>query len=406
MQITVDTTKEYGGRQFVGYWPSDTFYAHENGARIQGTSAFGKKGVAVTLIRDLPATLYTGELFDNNTAVILPADQDDLPAIWAFCSSSVFSQAVRLLDQKLGVTNSTLVKVPFDVTHWQQMAKDLYPNGLPDPASNDPTQWVFKGTIKESQRPLQVATARLLNYSWPDQEPDGLREFLETDGVLCIPALGGQQDGPERLRALLAYAYGKDWQPGLLDQLLSDTDFEGKSLDQWLRDGFFEQHCRLFEQRPFIWQLWDGRRDGFSALVNYHTLDHAKLQKLTYTYLGTWIDRQKDLSSQGIAGADDRLAAAVTLQRKLAQILEGEKPFDIYVRWKKKHEQPIGWNPDLDDGVRLNIRPFMEAGVLRWKPNIKWEKDRGKNPDGSDRINDIHLSLSEKSEARRAAGVT
>ena len=28
-------------------------------------------------------------------------------------------------------------------------------------------------------------------------------------------------------------------------------------------------------------------------------------------------------------------------------------------------EQPIGWNPDLNDGVRLNIRPFMTAEVLR-----------------------------------------
>jgi hypothetical protein len=32
---------------------------------------------------------------------------------------------------------------------------------------------------------------------------------------------------------------------------------------------------------------------------------------------------------------------------------------------------------DLNDGVRMNIRPFMEAGVLRWKPNVKWGKDRG-----------------------------
>ena len=73
---------------------------------------------------------------------------------------------------------------------------------------------------------------------------------------------------------------------------------------------------------------------------------------------------------------------------------------DIYVRWKSLAEQPIGWDPDLNDGVRLNIRPFVEAGVLRSKFNIHWNKDRGKNPDGTERHNDIHLTLAEKSSAR------
>ena len=61
------------------------------------------------------------------------------------------------------------------------------------------------------------------------------------------------------------------------------------------------------------------------------------------------------------------------------------------MRWKPLHGQAIGWEPDLDDGVRLNIRPFMRAdlrkggragaGILRVKPNIKWGKDRGKEPE-------------------------
>ena len=38
--------------------------------------------------------------------------------------------------------------------------------------------------------------------------------------------------------------------------------------------------------------------------------------------------------------------------------------------------RPIGWDPDLDDGVRLNIRPFVRAGILRDTPNISWRKDR------------------------------
>jgi hypothetical protein len=32
-------------------------------------------------------------------------------------------------------------------------------------------------------------------------------------------------------------------------------------------------------------------------------------------------------------------------------ILAGEPPHDLYVYWKKLHEQPIRWEPDLNDSV-------------------------------------------------------
>jgi hypothetical protein len=83
--------------------------------------------------------------------------------------------------------------------------------------------------------------------------------------------------------------------------------------------------------------------------------------------------------------------------------------------------------------VRLNIRPFMQArdlgkkgaGILRAKPNIKWDKDRGTEPrrDKADypwfwhaeeptlacpggpeftgkRWNNVHLTLARKRAAR------
>ncbi len=169
-------------------------------------------------------------------------------------------------------------------------------------------------------------------------------------------------------------------------------------------DDFFGQHCKLFHNRPLIWQVWDGRKDGFSALLNYHQLDYQNLEKLAYTYLGWWIDVQRRALEAGEAGADGRLVAALDLQNKIQLILDGEPPYDIYVRWKSKHQQAIGWNPDLNDGVRLNIRPFVNAGILRSKFTISWNKDRGKNPDGGKRFNDVHLAVAEKQEARRAVG--
>jgi hypothetical protein len=201
----------------------------------------------------------------------VPKDPIHLPAIWAFCSSPAFNEAVRRIDQKLNVTNATLVKVPFDLNYWQGVADKMGP--LPQPYSGDPTQWLFKGDIVDSTEPLQVAVARLLGYRWSEQQPDALDQLCDGDGIACIPAVRGEQPAAERLRGLLAAAYGPDLSPATITELLTAAGYGDKTLEQWLRDGCFENHCSVFHQRPFIWHIWDGRRDGFAALVNYHKLD-------------------------------------------------------------------------------------------------------------------------------------
>jgi hypothetical protein len=135
-------------------------------------------------------------------------------------------------------------------------------------------------------------------------------------------------------------------------------------------------------------------------VAHYHRLDRANLERLAYTVIGDWISR---------LGNDPRVEVARILQQKLALILEGEKPYDIFVRWKPLERQPLGWEPDLDDGVRLNIRPFIEAGILAHVPNVKYSPpDRGNDVpsapwfhifDGK-RRNDHHTTLAEKRAAR------
>jgi len=115
--------------------------------------------------------------------------------------------------------------------------------------------------------------------------------------------------------------------------------------------------------------------------------------------LGDWITR---------LGDDPSAEAARVLQARLGKILEGEAPYDIFVRWKPLAKQPLGWDPDLDDGVRLNIRPFIEAKVLSFEPNVKYTVDKGKDVASApwfsvfngERRNDHHTTLEEKRAAR------
>ena len=402
-QSTVKKTTVYGGREQVFLWERGTgALARSPQARVQGLAALHKQGVAVSQMNKLSATLYRGNYFDNNTAVLIPNDLSHLTAIWAYCSSEEFYTNVRNIDGAVKVTNATLLKVPFDLKRWQNLADDQWPYGLPEPYSDDPTQWLFEGDPAKSMAPLLAAVARLLGYQWPQGKVDGLSRFALTDGILPLASLAGQEPAVERLRGLLALSFGDNWSVEQQMELLRQVGFAEKGLDAWLRDGFFEQHCKVFHQRPFIWHVWDGRRDGFSVLVNYHKLDAANLNKLIYTYLGEWIRTQRAAEESGAPGASARLVSALELQRNLEAIRDGEPPYDIYVRWKPLHEQPIGWNPDLNDGVRINIRPFVTAGVLRSRVHVNWKKDRGRDPDGSERVNDVHFTLAQKRAAREA----
>ncbi len=388
------------------------------GTAKKGLPARGKLGVAIGVTGKLPRMRFLGNRFDGTVAVLIPIDPTNLAAVSLFVESDTFIQAVRAVDQALSVTESSFVKVPFDLAHWQTVAAEKYPNGLPEAHSDDPTQWLFKGEIATSTDPLQVVVARLLGYRWPDQpkEPDAVDDLADPDGIVCLPGVRGKVPGAERLLEVLRAAYGATWSDAVLHKLLTETGCKaGTTFDDWLRNQFFEQHCKRFHHLPFIWQVWDGRKDGFSALVNYHKLSHKSLENLTYSFLGDWITAQAADAKAGRTGADLRLKSAQDLQEKLKAILASEPPYDIFVRWKPLHEQPIGWNPDLNDGVRANIRPFVEAGVLRKNPNIKWTKDRGKEPErdkdeypwfwsGSiftgERVNDIHLTNAVKTAAR------
>ena len=402
----------------------------------------GKFGFVVAASGRIFYGTYQGDFYNKALAAVIPKKSDHTTVIWTFFESGEFELAFRKLDQKLMVTPGTFNGVPFDLAYWQRVAAEKYPNGLPKPHSDDPTQWLFNGHPQGSEQPLHVAVARLLGYRWPRQTgssfpdcpalgPDGLEPFADDDGIVCLPPIHREQPAAARLRNLLAAALGH------FDEraLIAATGSTKTTLDDWLRDDFFDQHCALFHQRPFLWHLWDGRRDGFHALVNDHRLDHATLQKLTYSYLGDWIRQQDADARADQPGAADRLGAALALQTELARILQGEPPCDLFVRWKPLKEQPLGWQPDLNDGVRLNIRPFLlardvgkkGAGILRAKPNIRWDKDRGKEPprDKADfpwfwcetepdidpvggpaftghRWNNVHFTLARKRVAREA----
>jgi hypothetical protein len=434
-QSTTSGTEHFGGKSEIVFWEKERgqmaklaeSVKHLNHAAqnwLKGKPNWGKRGVIISQMGELYATLYQGDIHGEGCTSLVPYDPTHLPAMWCYLSSDQFNKDIRVFNQSLCVTNATFLRVPFELSYWQRVAKERYPDGLPEPYSDDPSQWLFRGDIPSSIYPLQVAVSRLLGYRWPEQPQGQLDRHTDEDGIVTLAPLVNQEGMAGRLRAILQAAYESPapvrpkgapepnepriWNEAIIPNLLAKAGSTGMSFEDWLRDKFFEVHCKFFHQRPFIWHIWDGRKDGFHAYVNYHKLDKKNLERLTHVYLGEWIERQKAAADSGDKTADGRLAAAQELQRKLELIRTGEPPHDIFVRWKTLAEQPLGWEPDLNDGVRMNIRPFVEAGVLRGKVNVNWNKDRGKDPKPNvsgtvERHNDLHFTVAQKLEAREQA---
>lgn len=446
-QSAPESQVAYGGlHQLLRWTNGGSDLAALDGARVQGHAAWGRPGIVIARVSSMRICLYGGERFEKSCVVLTPEDVRDQPSVWSFATSEHFVPEVRRLDSKPYVTTSVFGELPFEVAKWARVSSEAFPCGLPEPQTNDPTQWLFHGhpagataagsaensplavpDPKGHAHPsllcrtpnlagvLQVATARLLGYRWPAELDESMRldhvqrtwatrsqELLplaDQDGIVCLNPIRGEAPAAARLREILHAAFGSFWRPEFEHKLLAAAAGPNKkpadSLDEWLCDEFFAEHCDLFKDRPFVWHIWDGRKDGFHALVNYHKLAGPNgqglrvLKLLTFTYLKEWIDRQRADEKASVGGAPARLAAALVLQEELEKILAGEPPYDLFIRWKPLHEQPLGWDPDINDGVRLNIRPFVlakdvkqkGAGILRAKVNVHWRKDRGKEPE-------------------------
>jgi len=158
-----------------------------------------------------------------------------------------------------------------------------------------------------------------------------------------------------------------------------------ESIAQWLENIFFDYHSSLYEKRPVIWHIAskpgaEGRA-AFGALVDYHKFDKNGMAKLRGTYLRDAIGlfrREAGLALKEGRNDDQiewqsRLEEAGNLDERLRLVQEGhcegmeeaESDFRILTPWKSPDNRPKGWDPDIDDGVKVNIEPLQKARVLR-----------------------------------------
>ena len=156
------------------------------------------------------------------------------------------------------------------------------------------------------------------------------------------------------------------------------------SIGEWLENVYFDYHAALYKKRPIVWHVASSQGTepfAFGALCHYHRFDANRMAKLRAGYLRDAIETfRREAALAGREGRADervelqaRLEEAQALDGKLQAVQEGhhegpeggDRDYRILTPWKSADERPTGWDPDIDDGVKVNIAPLQKAGVLR-----------------------------------------
>jgi len=212
----------------------------------------------------------------------------------------------------------------------------------------------------------------------------------DDDGIVPFNRSTGETPLAERVRQELVTLFpGRDesqLEVEIVNELKRSVKGYRKcaSLDDWLANAYFEYHAGLYKSRPVYWHVASAQGTSpfaFGALVHYHRFDKNRMQKLRASYVRDTIEElRRDAGLADKAGrADDRvdlqakLEEVQALDKKLQLVQEGhhegaeggDRDFRILTPWKEPAKRPKGWNPDLDDGVKVNIAPLDRAGILR-----------------------------------------
>jgi len=179
----------------------------------------------------------------------------------------------------------------------------------------------------------------------------------------------------DHVRTQLEAAFG----PAVAYQLEQDAaPYLGRPLEEWLcRDFFARFHVKLYKNRPILWHL-ASPKGYFAVLLDYHRLTHDTLPRVQTLYLWPQMEEVRTrltaartalLSAQpavkAIADLEDELADLEECNARLERLIQGTVEVDLPEWANGPYRNGVApYNPDLDDGVRVNLLPLQEAGLL------------------------------------------
>jgi hypothetical protein len=256
---------------------------------------------------------------------------------------------------------------------------------------------------RQTEDYVSVLILRILGYQWPERVEDSkpLPIWVDDDGIIPLTEGLGEPTLLGRVRERFGADFGEEKEASIESEF---ANIVGKPLERWLEEDFFARHVKQFKNRPIAWHIVSepsvvnyeaasgkkGKKKGarkklkpaFSVMVHYHRFvdgdkGYGKLLLLKNKYLENLMSQTRSelesLRGKGddpkifdrIAELDRRLVELEDFRERLERIQGGkDREARIHVRWKGPNEQPRGWRPDINDGVKINIAPWERLSMF------------------------------------------
>ena len=126
-------------------------------------------------------------------------------------------------------------------------------------------------------------------------------------------------------------------------------------------NGFYADHCKVYQKRPIYWMFDSGKKNGFKCLIYMHRYQPDTIARIRTDY----VHEQQARYRTAIADLETRIANASTSERvKLNKQLKtlNDQAAEIHAYEEKIHhlaDQMI--SIDLDDGVKKNYAIFQDV---------------------------------------------
>ena len=158
--------------------------------------------------------------------------------------------------------------------------------------------------------------------------------------------------------------YGAETLEQNLDFIASALGGKGSSRDiirNYFLNGFYADHCKMYQKRPIYWQLDSGKKNGFKALIYMHRYESDLLAKIRTDY----VHEQQERYRTQMASLEENMVSATPADRtKMSKVHKKlqEQTLEIQKYEEKIHhlaDQNI--SIDLDDGVVKNYAIFSDV---------------------------------------------
>lgn len=200
---------------------------------------------------------------------------------------------------------------------------------------------------------------------------------VDEDGIIPV-----DDCHPEDLIAKIEYALGVTFGEELTHELLDEIEKNlGTGLREYFTKKFFDLHVTRYQKKPIYWLLQSSQK-AFSAYIYYHKLNRDSLFKVIQNYL----EPKLNIVEERLREINSKLAFASERERRFVQG-EKAKVEEILIDLQEFKSSllkilELGYEPQIEDGIIVNIAPFKE--VIPWREVQKyWNELESGNYDWS-----------------------